>query len=105
MPAITKGFFDRAFLPSWAFKYHKNDPFWDRLLSGRSAHLVISSDAPAFYNKLAYFNAPLWVTQKMILSFCGFKPVTVKNIGSVKQFSEAKFAKEIEKIKKLASRI
>jgi putative NADPH-quinone reductase len=90
MPALFKGFFDRCFLPGWAFKYHEKDPFWDRLLSGRSAHLIVTSDAPALYNILAYWDAPVTVPKKMIFRFCGFKPVRVTRIGNIKSTSETK---------------
>ncbi len=38
LPAITKGFIDRVFLPGFAFKYRENSVWWDRLLKGKTAH-------------------------------------------------------------------
>jgi len=49
MPALMKGFFDRAFLPGFAFKYRENSSLWDKLLLGRTAHLMITMDTPAWY--------------------------------------------------------
>lgn len=101
MPALMKGFIDRCWLPGFAFKYHKDDPFWDRLLEGRSARIIVTSDAPYFYNLLFYFNAPYLVMKKTILAFCGFKPVHVTAIGSVKNLTEAKRSKVLAEIEKL----
>ncbi|MDQ3230231.1 MAG: NAD(P)H-dependent oxidoreductase [Pseudobdellovibrionaceae bacterium] len=104
MPALLKGFFDRCFLPGWAFKYHKNDPFWDRLLSGRSAHLIVTSDGPVLYNILAYWDSPVTVPRKMILRFCGFKPVRVSRIGSIKYTDDHKRRKILERFRKIGMR-
>jgi putative NADPH-quinone reductase len=104
MPALFKGFFDRCFLPGWAFKYHQNDPFWDRLLAGRSAHMIVTSDAPALYNILAYWDSPITVPKRMIFRFCGFKPVRVSRIGSIKNTTEAKRKVILEAIRKKGSR-
>jgi NAD(P)H dehydrogenase (quinone) len=104
MPALLRGFFDRCFLPGWAFKYHQNDPFWDRLLSGRSAHLIVTSDAPVFYNVLACWDSPVTVPKRLILKFCGFKPVRVSRIGNIKNTSETKRKSILERIKKAGMR-
>ncbi|MDJ0595791.1 MAG: NAD(P)H-dependent oxidoreductase [Pleurocapsa sp. MO_226.B13] len=49
MPALMKGFFDRVFLPGFAFDYRDNSPLWDKLLSGRTAHLIVTMDTPSWY--------------------------------------------------------
>lgn len=103
MPALVKGFLDRCWLPGFAFKYHKNDPFWDRLLAGRSARMIVTSDAPTLYNFLMYFNAPVLVMKKAVLGFCGFKPVRVTTFGNIKNRSKIDLEKILEKVKKLGS--
>src|SRR5680860_311601 len=35
VPALFKGFLDRTLYSGFAYKYHDNDPFWDKLLKGR----------------------------------------------------------------------
>lgn len=35
LPAITKGFIDRLFLPGFAFQYRENSIWWDKLLKGK----------------------------------------------------------------------
>ena len=40
LPAVTKGFIDRVFLPGFAFKYRENSVWWDKLLAGRTARII-----------------------------------------------------------------
>lgn len=103
MPAITKGYFDRSWLPGFAFKYHPADPFWDKLLKGRSARIVTTSDAPTIYNVLAYFNSPYLVVKKMIFGFCGFKPIGTTKIGGVKSMSEEKKNRILKRLRELGA--
>lgn len=101
VPALLKGFFDRALLPGFAFKYHEKDPFWDKLLVGRSARMIVTSDAPYLYNLLVNFSAPYNVVKKSILRFCGFSPVKLTAIGGVKNMSPAQLSKKINKVENL----
>lgn len=103
MPALLKGFLDRCWLPGFAFKYHEQDPFWDKLLTGRSARLIVTSDAPYLYNLLLYFNAPYRVMSKTVLGFCGFKPVKLTAIGKVKNLTENKIKKVLKEIGNLGA--
>lgn len=102
-PALLKGFFDRAFLPGVAFKYHKNDPFWDRLLAGRSADVIITADTPELFLKLSY-GAPIFrQIKKQILGFCGFKPVRISYFAPVRNQKASSLAKWHKKAEKLGA--
>ena len=46
LPAITKGFIDRLFLPGFTFQYKENSVWWDKLLSGKTAHIITTLDFP-----------------------------------------------------------
>lgn len=89
-PALLKGFIDRTFLPGFAFKYRENSSSWDKLLSGRSARLMITSDAPSFWLYLTYFHPALNMIKKATLEFCGISPVAVSSFDSMKNASEKK---------------
>ncbi len=101
-PALLKGFLDRVFLPGFAFKYRENSSFWDRLLAGRSARLLVTMDAPPLYDGLYYGGRRLM--KRAVLRFCGFKPVLHSAFGSVKGSDDAKRARWIEKARVLGER-
>ncbi|MBN8538417.1 MAG: NAD(P)H-dependent oxidoreductase [Deltaproteobacteria bacterium] len=103
MPALTKGYFDRSWLPGFAFKFQNSSPFWDKLLKGRSARILVTCDAPTIFNLFAYFNSPYTVTKKMIFAFCGFKPIRSTHIGGVKGMSEVKRKMWLNKMSELGS--
>ncbi|TAE09969.1 MAG: flavodoxin family protein [Bacteroidetes bacterium] len=100
LPALLKGFLDRTLLPSFAFKYHKNDPFWDKLLKGRQAEIIRTSDAPTWYIWWQYRNSDLGTLKNATLEFCGFSPVKVTKIGGVRFMKEAQRQKWLQKIAK-----
>lgn len=84
MPALLKGFFDRVFLPGFAFKYRENSQFWDRLLAGRSAHVFTTMDTPPWYYRLVFRMPGHNQIKKTILEFSGVKPVKITSFGPVR---------------------
>lgn len=88
VPALLKGFFDRALLPGFAFKYRENSPMWDKLLSGRTGRIIYTADTPGFIYKY-FFNAPsVNQVKKRTLQFCGINPVKVTGIAPIRKSSE-----------------
>jgi NAD(P)H dehydrogenase (quinone) len=84
-PAMLKGLIDRALLPGFAFRYHDADPWWDRLLAGRSADIIITMDTPPLYLRFAWGNPVIRRWRIQVLGFCGFKPLRFFPLGMVKQ--------------------
>jgi len=84
MPALLKGFIDRVFLPGFAFKYRENSPLWDRLLSGRSAQILVTMDTPPWYFRWVYRMPGHNQMKRTILEFSGISPVTVTSFGPIK---------------------
>ncbi|MFV0320870.1 MAG: NAD(P)H-dependent oxidoreductase [Alphaproteobacteria bacterium] len=94
MPALMKGFFERCFLPSFAFKYRVNSLLSDKLLKGKTADILVTMDTPAWYYRWVYFQPGLHQLKKCILEFCGirvknvciFSPVKMANVQKIKQW-------------------
>ncbi len=98
LPALLKGFLDRALYSGFAYKYHDKDPFWDKLLKGRSAEIIATCDAPGWWIAWQYRNSDINTLKRATLLFCGISPVKVKRITRVKYLSQAERQKRIEKI-------
>ncbi|PZD97556.1 flavodoxin family protein [Paenibacillus sambharensis] len=84
VPGILKGFIDRVFLPGFAFQTRPNSQLWDKLLTGKSARMVVTMDSPPWYFKLVHRSAGHTVMKRGILQFSGVNPVKITNIGPVK---------------------
>ncbi|MCH2188317.1 NAD(P)H-dependent oxidoreductase [Candidatus Gracilibacteria bacterium] len=73
MPAIMKNFFDVNFSSGFAFKFHSGGKV-DKLLTGKTAKVFATCDAPGFIYKLFPFAMRLKGYLSMyILGFCGIK--------------------------------
>jgi putative NADPH-quinone reductase len=101
LPAITKGFIDRLFLPGMAFRYRENSLFWDKLLKGKSAHIITTLDQPGWYYWLMFGKPSVNQLKKSVLNFCGISPVKTTYIGIVKTANADKRKKWLEKVYKL----
>ena len=102
-PALLKGFIDRIFLPNFAFKYHKTGPFWDKLLKGKTARLIVTMDTPKWYYWLMN-RRPGHNSMKIgILEFSGIQPVKIKSFGPIKSSDENKRKKWLEEVELLGN--
>lgn len=97
MPALLKGFFDRAFVPGFAFKFHKVDLGWDGLLRGRTGRVIITMDTHPFHTRLLFgdFTNEL---RRAILMFCGVRPVRLSTIGPLPRMSDTKKKAILKKV-------
>lgn len=103
LPAIAKGFIDRLFLPGFAFQYRENSVWWDKLLKGKTAHIITTLDQPSWYYWFAYGRPSINQLKKATLEFCGIKPVKVSYFGVIKTATDEarkKWLIEIEKMGK-----
>jgi putative NADPH-quinone reductase len=101
VPALLKGFFDKTLLPGFAFKYHQKGVMWDKLLTGKTARIIYTTDTPIWiYNY--FFRAPsVNQVKNRTLEFCGVRPVKVTAIGPIRKSTLEFREKWISKIEQL----
>jgi NAD(P)H dehydrogenase (quinone) len=89
-PALLKGFIDRVFIPGFAFQYRENSSGWDKLLTGKRARIIMTSNASTAWLYMMYFHPALHMMKKAVLEFCGVGPVDVTSFGKMKNASDKK---------------
>jgi putative NADPH-quinone reductase len=90
MPAVLKAFFEQALRPGFAIGKATPGRMWKRLLSGRSARLVVTMGMPAFFYRLYYRAHSLKSLKRNILEFCGISPVRTTIIGMIEGANRAR---------------
>lgn len=104
LPALLKGFLDRVLLPNFAFKYHAKGPFWDKLLVGKSARLIVTMDTPKWYYWLVNRRAGHNAMKLGILEFCGIEPVKISVFTPVKTSDTQKRNKWLKEVEALGQK-
>ena len=103
IPALLKGFIERVFLPGFAVNFRENSSLWDKLLTGRSARLIVTLNTPSWVYRW-YFGRPGHNTmKKTILQFCGIRPVRITEVGPMKNSSEARRKQWLEQVRALGT--
>lgn len=87
MPSILKWFFDRVFLPWFAYKYTKW-PLPQQLLQWRTADILLTADWPWWYY-LLFWNPGL-TALKRSLDFCWIKVRKVMPVYWVRKIEHSK---------------
>jgi len=104
-PALLKGFVDRVFIPGFAFKPRKDSQKMDKLLTGKSARVIVTMNSTKF-NYYFRYGQPGHITMKRnILGFCGFHPVRITTFGPVKTAPEYKIKNWLRDIEHLGKNL
>lgn len=82
MPALVKMFLEQIMRPGVAFRYRERG-MPERLLRGRSAHIVVTMGMPAFLYRWYFFSHGIHGLRRGILGFAGIRPVRTTLVGSV----------------------
>ena len=83
-PAKLKGLFDRALLSGFAFASVEGEPLPDKLLAGRTARVLVTTDTPVWFLWLVYRHAWLGALRRRILDFTGLKLTMMKAVGPIR---------------------
>ncbi|KFE97173.1 NAD(P)H-dependent oxidoreductase [Chryseobacterium luteum] len=103
MPAIMKGFFDRAFLPGITFKSDKQGNK-DGLLEGRTGRIITTAgDLSLDTYEEIYAASGLVQLKKGILEYCGISSIQDSFIGPLEELDESDRRKWIVRIEDFAT--
>ncbi len=104
-PALLKGFIDRAFLPNFAFRYINDKPLPEKLLTGKSARIIVTMDTPMWYYRLVYRSPGDNSLKKSILEFCGIKPVRFTHFTPMRKANEQQLKIWLDETKSLGAKL
>lgn len=103
MPARAKSVLDRALASGFAYKYHEKGMGWDKLLKGRTADVIITSDTPPLIDTLLYRKPGRRVIKNQVLGFCGIKVRKIVQFGTIKTANTAKINGWLKKAGKIGN--
>lgn len=103
MPTRAKAVLDRALTPGFGFRYHTGKVAWDKLLKGRTADAIITSDTPPLLDTLLYRRPARRVIRNQVLGFCGIRAKRIIQFGSVKLASPEKIAGWLRRSQRLGA--
>jgi len=103
MPALMKGFFERVFLPGFAFEYQEKSPFPKKMMKGKTSEIIVTMDTPVWYYKWILGNTGVKLLKNSILEFCGVKNKRTTYLAVMKTSDEKQRQKWLSKIGKMKS--
>lgn len=83
-PAAMKAFIDRVILSGAAFRYQQTTAVPEKLLTGRTARIVMTMDSPRWWNRFVYRNAAETSLKRAILGYCGVRTIGVTRLSPVR---------------------
>lgn len=104
-PALMKGFIDRTFLPGITYQPIQGKSLPEKLLKGKSARLIMTSDTPKWYDFIFMKRPAINQLKKGTLQFCGIHPVKLTYIAPIKSSSATFRDKWLKKIALLGEQL
>ncbi len=89
VPAKLKGLFDRILLPGVAFAFDSGTPFPRRLLAGKTARIIVTTDAPVWYHRFVSGDPVVKTVKGLTLEFCGVAVTGVSRFGPIKRSTDS----------------
>ena len=89
MPAVLKGLLEQVARPGFALSPFREGSLPQKLLTGRSARLVVTMGMPALVYRWYFRAHSLKALERNILGFVGIAPIGETLIGSVEGLDEA----------------
>lgn len=105
MPAITKGFIDRIFMPGFAFQHHSGKIFPEKLLKGKSLRLMITMDTPKWWFYLIYRASQYQILKDIVFGYVGFDPIRFSTFGFMRKSTEKQREKWLKKAEQLGKQL
>ncbi len=104
LPAKAKAVLDRALAPGFGFQYRGKGTAWDKLLIGKTADIIITSDTPPLIDTLIYRMPARRVIKNQVLGFCGVRTKNIVQFGSVKTASKNKISMWLRRAEEMGAK-
>ena len=104
MPALLKGFLEQILRPGFAFEHSEGLGLPRRLLSGKTARIIVTMGMPSLFYRWYFRSHSLKSLQRNILRFSGFRPVRASIVGMVESMSQAGRGEWLDRVQELGRR-
>jgi putative NADPH-quinone reductase len=104
MPGLLKILLEQVARPGFAFSALSGKGLPHKLLTGRSARLIVTMGMPAFFYRWYYRAHSVKNLERNILAFCGIAPVRRTLLGMVEGGKPTRRQRWLEQVRKLGSR-
>lgn len=101
MPALLKGYLEQVFRPGFAIREGAPGRPWKRLLTGKSARIVVTMGMPAFVYRWYFRAHSLKSLERNILGFSGIRPIKATLIGGIESLDDVARRMWLEKVEGL----
>lgn len=103
MPALTKGFFEQVARPGFALARPSAAGTFKKLLTGRSARVVVTMGMPAFIYRWYFRAHSVKALERNILGFVGIAPIHETLIGMIEGMDARKREQWLHKLEALGA--